>query len=38
MLLSSGELSAKAKQVFAEEAENVLMTYGLIERGVDLTK
>ena len=38
MLLSSGELSAKAKKVFAEEAENVLMTYGLLERSADLTK
>lgn len=29
-LLASGELSDKAKKVFAEEAENVLMTHGLI--------
>ncbi|MDR3441952.1 MAG: hypothetical protein P4L65_02930 [Legionella sp.] len=33
-LLASGELSDKAKQVFAEEAENVLMTYGLLEQSV----
>lgn len=29
-LLSSGELSDKAKKIFAEEAENVLMTHGLL--------
>lgn len=32
-LLASGELSDKAKKVFAEEAENVLMTYGLLGEG-----
>ncbi|WP_298623285.1 hypothetical protein [uncultured Legionella sp.] len=30
ILLASGELSHKAKKVFAEEAENVLMTHGLL--------
>ncbi|HHF7380183.1 TPA: hypothetical protein ACPSKF_000677 [Legionella anisa] len=34
-LLASGELSDKAKKVFAEEAENVLMTHGLLGQGLE---
>jgi|GEM_PF-2597948 len=30
MLLASGEMAIKAKHVFAEEAENLLMSYGLL--------
>lgn len=35
-LLASGELSEKAKKVFAEEAENVLMTHGLLGQDAEL--
>ncbi|HAU1025005.1 TPA: hypothetical protein JBH98_11740 [Legionella pneumophila] len=34
-LLASGELSDKAKRVFAEEAENVFMTHGLLGQGIE---
>lgn len=34
-LLASGELSDKAKKVFSEEAENVLMTHGLLGQGLE---
>ncbi|HAT7841686.1 hypothetical protein QBD27_14135 [Legionella pneumophila] len=34
-LLASGELSDKAKRVFAEEAENVFMTHGLLGQGLE---
>ncbi|HAU3504147.1 TPA: hypothetical protein F7023_13985 [Legionella pneumophila] len=34
-LLASGELSDKAKRVFAEEAENVFMTHGLLGPGLE---
>lgn len=35
-LLASGELSDKAKKVFAEEAENVLMTHGLLSQDLEI--
>lgn len=34
-LLASGELSDKAKKLFAEEAENVLMAHGLLGQGLE---
>ncbi|MDW9186011.1 hypothetical protein SFA24_13650 [Legionella pneumophila] len=34
-LLASGELSDKAKRVFAEEAENVFMTHGLLGQSLE---
>jgi hypothetical protein len=34
-LLASSELSEKAKRVFAEEAENVLMTHGLLGQNLE---
>lgn len=34
-LLASEELSDKAKKIFAEEAENVLMTHGLLGQGLE---
>lgn len=34
-LLASGELSDKAKRVFAEEAENVFMTHGLLGQDIE---
>ncbi|MCZ4786704.1 hypothetical protein O6D23_02905 [Legionella pneumophila] len=34
-LLASGELSDKAKRVFAEEAENVFMTHGLLGQSIE---
>ncbi|MFC3909028.1 hypothetical protein ACFORL_08075 [Legionella dresdenensis] len=35
-LPSSGELSDKAKKVFAEEAENLLLLYGLLDTPLNL--
>ena len=35
-LLTSSELSDKAKKVFAEEAENLLMTHGLLSDVADI--
>ncbi len=36
ILLASGELSTKAKEIFAEEAENILMTHRLLDLSINL--